>query len=204
MPADILHAGESAGAIDTSFPALEMRGIDKRFPGVLALEGVDLTLQPGKVHALMGENGAGKSTLIKIMAGVYGKDAGTIRIQGREVDIKSPRDSLKQGIKVVFQEIALISEFTVAENIFLEGYPTGKGGSIDWKKIRARFRRPVQTHRLQCRPRRADRVLPVSQQQMVEIARALAHEARIVVMDEPTSSLTPNEISSCCLPSSAG
>ena len=106
----------------------------------------------------MGENGAGKSTLIKIMAGVYGKDAGTIRIQGREVDIKSPRDSLKQGIKVVFQEIALISEFTVAENIFLEGYPTGKGGSIDWKKITRRFRRPVQAHRLQCRSRRAHRV----------------------------------------------
>ena len=129
MPADILHAGEGAGTIDQKMPALEMRGIDKRFPGVIALENVDLTLQPGKVHALMGENGAGKSTLIKIMAGVYGKDAGTIRIQGRAVDIKSPRDSLKQGIKVVFQEIALISEFTVAENIFLEGYPTGTGGS---------------------------------------------------------------------------
>ena len=113
-----------------------MRGIGKRFPGVLALENVDLTLEPGKVHALMGENGAGKSTLIKIMAGVYGKDAGTIRIGGGEVELSSPRESLKQGIKVVFQEIALIAEFTVAENIFLEGYPTGRAGSIDWKKIR--------------------------------------------------------------------
>jgi ribose transport system ATP-binding protein len=195
MPADILHASESAGAIDTTVPALEMRGIDKRFPGVIALEGVDLMLQPGKVHALMGENGAGKSTLIKIMAGVYGKDAGTIRIQGREVDIKSPRDSLKQGIKVVFQEIALISEFTVAENIFLEGYPTGKGGSIDWKKIRADSAALFKRIGFNVDPAARTGSLPVSQQQMVEIARALAHEARIVVMDEPTSSLTPNEIS---------
>jgi ribose transport system ATP-binding protein len=195
MPADILHASESAGAIDTTVPALEMRGIDKRFPGVVALENVDLTLQPGKVHALMGENGAGKSTLIKIMAGVYGKDAGTIRMRGSEVDIKSPRDSLKQGIKVVFQEIALISEFTVAENIFLEGYPTGKGGSIDWKKIRADSAALFKRIGFNVDPAARTGSLPVSQQQMVEIARALAHEARVVVMDEPTSSLTPNEIS---------
>ena len=195
MPADILHAGESAGTIDQTTPALEMRGIDKRFPGVVALDNVDLTLQPGKVHALMGENGAGKSTLIKIMAGVYGKDAGTIRIQGREVDIKSPRDSLKEGIKVVFQEIALISEFTVAENIFLEGYPTGKGGSIDWKKIRNDSAALFKRIGFNVDPAARTGSLPVSQQQMVEIARALAHEARVVVMDEPTSSLTPNEVS---------
>ncbi|RLP25246.1 sugar ABC transporter ATP-binding protein [Mesorhizobium sp. YM1C-6-2] len=195
MPADILHAGESAGTIDQTMPALEMRGIDKRFPGVVALDNVDLTLQPGKVHALMGENGAGKSTLIKIMAGVYGKDAGIIRIQGREVDIKSPRDSLKEGIKVVFQEIALISEFTVAENIFLEGYPTGKGGSIDWKKIRNDSAALFKRIGFNVDPAARTGSLPVSQQQMVEIARALAHEARVVVMDEPTSSLTPNEVS---------
>ena len=195
MPADILHAGEGAGTIDQTMPALEMRGIDKRFPGVVALENVDLTLQPGKVHALMGENGAGKSTLIKIMAGVYDKDAGTIRIQGREVDIKSPRDSLKQGIKVVFQEIALISEFTVAENIFLEGYPTGPGGSIDWKKIRNDSAALFKRIGFNVDPTARTGSLPVSQQQMVEIARALAYEARVVVMDEPTSSLTPNEVS---------
>src|SRR5690606_18657883 len=195
MPADILHAGEIADTFDQTMPALEMRGIDKRFPGVIALENVDLTLQPGKVHALMGENGAGKSTLIKIMAGVYGKDAGAIRIQDREVDINSPRDSLKEGIKVVFQEIALISEFTVAENIFLEGYPTGKGGSIDWKKIRADSAALFKRIGFNVDPAARTGSLPVSQQQMVEIARALAHEARIVVMDEPTSSLTPNEVS---------
>jgi ABC-type sugar transport system ATPase subunit len=175
-------------------PALEMRGIGKRFPGVVALENVDLKLTRGTVHALMGENGAGKSTLIKIMAGVYGKDAGTIAIDGREVDLKRPRDALAEGIKVVFQEIALIAEFTVAENIFLERHPVGRAGSIDWRKIRndsaALFRRIG----FDVDPAARTGDLPVSQQQMVEIARALAHEAKIVVMDEPTSSLTPNEV----------
>ncbi|MFC3321564.1 sugar ABC transporter ATP-binding protein [Mesorhizobium cantuariense] len=194
MSVDFLHPGEGA-AIDTNVPALELRGIDKRFPGVVALDNVDFTLEPGKIHALMGENGAGKSTLIKIMAGVYGKDAGTMRLRGREVDIKSPRDSLKEGIKVVFQEIALISEFTVAENIFLEGYPTGKSGSIDWKKIRADSAALFNRIGFNVDPAARTGSLPVSQQQMVEIARALAHEARVVVMDEPTSSLTPNEVS---------
>ncbi|MCA0002410.1 MULTISPECIES: sugar ABC transporter ATP-binding protein [unclassified Mesorhizobium] len=194
MSVDFLHPGEGA-AIDTDVPALELRGIGKRFPGVVALDNVDFTLEPGKVHALMGENGAGKSTLIKIMAGVYGKDAGSIRMHGREVDIKSPRDSLKQGIKVVFQEIALISEFTVAENIFLEGYPTGRSGSIDWKKIRADSAALFDRIGFNVDPAARTGSLPVSQQQMVEIARALAHEARVVVMDEPTSSLTPNEVS---------
>ncbi|UCI28700.1 sugar ABC transporter ATP-binding protein [Mesorhizobium sp. B2-8-5] len=194
MSVDFLHPGEGA-AIDTNVSALEMRGIGKRFPGVVALDNVDFTLEPGKIHALMGENGAGKSTLIKIMAGVYGKDAGTVRMRGREVDIKSPRDSLKEGIKVVFQEIALISEFTVAENIFLEGYPTGRTGSIDWKKIRADSAALFNRIGFNVDPAARTGSLPVSQQQMVEIARALAHEARVVVMDEPTSSLTPNEVS---------
>ena len=106
----------------------------------------------------------------------------------------SPRDSLRQGIKVVFQEIALISEFTVAENIFLEGYPTGSGGSIDWSKIRGDAAALFKRIGFNVDPAARTGSLPVSQQQMVEIARALAHEARIVVMDEPTSSLTPNEV----------
>jgi ribose transport system ATP-binding protein len=191
MTGNLPHPG---GQPDPSTPALEMRGIGKRFPGVIALENVDLTLEPGKVHALMGENGAGKSTLIKIMSGVYQRDTGTIRIRGREAAIKSPRDSLREGIKVVFQEIALISEFTVAENIFLEGYPTGKTGSIDWKKIRVDSAALFHRIGFNVDPMARTGSLPVSQQQMVEIARALAHEATVVVMDEPTSSLTPNEV----------
>ncbi|RUT32498.1 sugar ABC transporter ATP-binding protein [Arsenicitalea aurantiaca] len=183
-----------AAAIDTSIPALEMVGIGKRFPGVLALENVDLRLEPGKVHALMGENGAGKSTLIKILAGVYEKDVGTIRIAGREVEIRTPRDALSQGIKVVFQEIALIPEFTVAENIFLEDYPTSGAGNIRWRKIRDDAAALFDRIGFKVNPDARTGDLPVSQQQMVEIARALASEARIVVMDEPTSSLTPTEV----------
>ena len=192
MPADLAPATPAARA--AAGPALEMIGIGKRFPGVLALENVDLTLEPGKVHALMGENGAGKSTLIKIMAGVYQKDAGTIRIGGVEADLRTPRDALRAGIKVVFQEIALISEFTVAENIFLEAYPVNGVGSIRWSAIRRDARALFERIGFNVDPAARVGDLPVSQQQMVEIARALAHEARIVVMDEPTSSLTPNEV----------
>jgi ABC-type sugar transport system ATPase subunit len=173
---------------------LEMRGIGKRFPGVVALENVDLTLVPGQVHAVIGENGAGKSTLIKILAGVYEKDVGTIRIAGRDTAIRTPRDALRAGIKVVFQEIALISEFTVAENIFLEEYPVGRTGAIDWRKIRADAAALFGRLGFAVDPAARAGDLPLSQQQMVEIARALVYEARIVVMDEPTSSLTPHEV----------
>jgi ABC-type sugar transport system ATPase subunit len=190
-----MHAEATVQPVaETTSPTLEMRGIGKRFPGVVALEGVDLVLAGGKVHALMGENGAGKSTLIKIMAGVYGKDAGTIRIDGREVALRTPRDALAEGIKVVFQEIALISEFTVAENIFLERHPVGRAGSIDWRRIRNESAALFKRIGFDVDPGARTGDLAVSQQQMVEIARALAHEARIVVMDEPTSSLTPNEV----------
>lgn len=178
----------------TLAPALEMTGIGKRFPGVVALEDVSLRLEPGRVHALMGENGAGKSTLIKILAGVYLPDDGTIRIGGEEVALTSPRDALARGVKVVFQEIALIEEFTVAENLFLGEYPLGPGGSIRWRRIEDEARALFDRVGFAVDPRARVRDLPVSQQQMVEIARALAKDARIVVMDEPTSSLTPTEV----------
>jgi ABC-type sugar transport system ATPase subunit len=171
-----------------------MTGIGKRFPGVTALDGVDITLWPGQVHALMGENGAGKSTLIKILAGVYRPDSGSIRIAGEEVALDSPRDALARGIKVVFQEIALIEEFTVAENIFLGEYPVGATGSIRWDAIRAGAAALFDRIGFRVDPAARVRDLPMSQQQMVEIARALARDARIVVMDEPTSSLTPAEV----------
>ena len=174
--------------------ALEMRGIGKRFPGVVALEDVSITMMPGQVHALMGENGAGKSTLIKILAGVYLKDSGSIEIGGSEADLHSPRDALRKGIKVVFQEIALIPEFTVAENIFLGEHPVNGFGSIRWNAIRADAAALFDRLGFAVDPAARVGDLPVSQQQMVEIARALAHEARIVVMDEPTSSLTPTEV----------
>ena len=174
--------------------ALEMTGLTKRFPGVLALENVSLALEPGKVHALMGENGAGKSTLIKILAGVYRPDEGSIRIGGVETRMNSPRDALASGIKVVFQEIALIPEFTVAENVFLGEHPVGPLGAIRWGVIDRDAAALFDRIGFAVDPGARVRDLPVSKQQMVEIARAMAHDARIVVMDEPTSSLTPSEV----------
>jgi len=194
MPADATLVLPSERAAQAPPPALEMRGVEKRFPGVVALDGVDLTLERGQVHALIGENGAGKSTLIKIMAGVYEKDAGFIHIRGREVEIRTPRDSLREGIKVVFQEVSLIPEFTVAENIFLESYPTNAIGSIDWRRLEADCGALFRRIGFDVDPAARAASLPLSQQQMVEIARAIAREAQVVVMDEPTSSLTPREV----------
>lgn len=182
------------GDVVSMHPALDMTGMTKRFPGVLALEDVSLALEKGKVHALMGENGAGKSTLIKILAGVYRPDEGTIHIDGIAVNLQSPRDALAQGIKVVFQEIALVQEFTVAENVFLGDYPLRRTGSIDWRTITSDAAALFDRIGFAVDPAARVRDLPVSQQQMVEIARALARDARIVVMDEPTSSLTPSEV----------
>lgn len=173
---------------------LEVTGVTKRFPGVLALNDVSMSVHAGSVHALMGENGAGKSTLIKILAGAYGKDAGTITIGGQVADIRSPRDALDLGIKVVFQEISLIPEFSVAENIALEDLPVGRLGSVNWRRVRREAADLFDRVGFAIDPNARTGDLPISQQQMVEIARAVSQQARIVVMDEPTSSLTPTEI----------
>ncbi len=173
---------------------LQIRGVSKDFPGVKALDSVDLSLRKGEVHALVGENGAGKSTLIKILAGVYLKDSGEIIFENKPVEIHSSSDSLKLGIKVVFQELALIPHMTVAENVFLESFPLKKNKSIDWEKMASKTTDILLSIGLPISPKSRLSSLTVSQQQMVEIARALSHEAKVVVMDEPTSALTPKEI----------
>jgi ribose transport system ATP-binding protein len=173
---------------------LEVRGIVKEFPGVRALGGVDLSVQGGEVHALVGENGAGKSTLIKILAGVYQKDSGEVLFEGEPIEIHSAHDSLNRGIKVVFQELALIKGLSVAENVFLESFPLRRNRTIDWKALATRTRVILDSIGLDLDPMEQVGRLTVSQQQMVEIARALSHEAKVVIMDEPTSALTPNEI----------
>ncbi|MCP4395857.1 MAG: sugar ABC transporter ATP-binding protein [bacterium] len=175
---------------------LEVKQISKEFPGVKALDAVDLTLKKGEVHALCGENGAGKSTLIKILAGVYPKDSGEILFDGQPIQIHTALDSLRLGIKVVFQELALIPSLSVAENVFLESFPLKKNKTIDWKILNNKTHELVQSVGLDLNPTQKISTLTVSQQQMVEIARALSHEARVVIMDEPTSALTPNEIKS--------
>lgn len=173
---------------------LEMKNINKTFPGVKALEGAYLKLKPGEVVALCGENGAGKSTLMKILSGVYNADKGTgeILYRGRPVTYTNPDDAKKDGIVLIFQELSLVQELSVAENIYLGSLPQ-KGKWIDWKKLYADTQNVLE--QLECPASPGDRVasLPIAQQQMVEIARGIALGAKVLVLDEPTSSLTERE-----------
>jgi ABC-type sugar transport system ATPase subunit len=170
-----------------------MEGITKSFPGVRALRGVDLELRPGEVLALLGENGAGKSTLIKVLAGAHLPDAGVIRIDGRAVLIRNPIDARRAGVAVMYQEFNLVPALTAAENIFLGGERRGwLRHSEERRRAEELFRRvgvPVPPEAL-CRD------LSIAQQQVVEIAKALAADARILVMDEPSATLTPQEVDS--------
>ncbi len=180
-------------------PILRMEGISKRFPGVQALDGVDFAAYPGEVMALLGENGAGKSTLMKVLAGAYQKDAGRILINGDEVQIDSPRRAQDLGIATIYQEFNLTPNQTVAANIFIAREPMrpgvmGRVGFVD----RRRMEREAQHWLGQVGARISAgarvRGLSVAQQQMVEIAKALAVQARIIVMDEPTSALGEGEV----------
>jgi ribose transport system ATP-binding protein len=188
-------------------PVLEMRGVSKAFPGVVALDGVGLTLHAGDVHMLLGENGAGKSTLMKILSGAYRKDAGEIRIDGQPVDIGSPRDALALGIRVIYQELNLVPQLSVAENIFLGAMPTRWTGVVDWRALDDRASQVLADLGLDAAalgPRTRIARLGMAQRQMVEIAKALVSSAsapaaaaqglRVLVMDEPTSSLTSREV----------
>lgn len=179
---------------DRDFKDLKIETVSKSFPGVQALDSVSMNISAGKVHALMGENGAGKSTLIKILAGAYAKESGTLSFDNKELNIKNPHDSLNYGIKVVYQEISLISEFTVAENIFLEDFPTNNFGIMNYNKLYQDAEELFKRIGFNLDPKSKIVDLSISQQQMVEIARAVFQNASVVIMDEPTSSLTPNEI----------
>jgi ribose transport system ATP-binding protein len=178
---------------DHAGPILEMRGIAKTFPGVRALSGVSFSAYRGEVHALMGENGAGKSTLMKILSGAYHADpGGEIRIDGRPVTIARPHDASAHGIAVIYQELALAPNLTVAENIFL-GQEKVAGGLIDRVGMAAACRPVLERLGVSCRPSSIVSALSMAEQQLVEIARALLANARILVMDEPTTSLSSRE-----------
>ena len=175
---------------------LEMRDIEKTFPGVKALRGVTLSVGKGEVHALLGENGAGKSTLMKILAGAQGKDGGIIRIDGNEVDIKGPLHARELGIAIIYQELSILSHLSVAENIFLGCLPrvARVPWLVDWKSCYQRASELLTQVGLDIDPRTPASRLKVADRQLVEIAKAVSGKAKIVVMDEPTTSLTQREV----------
>jgi ribose transport system ATP-binding protein len=174
-------------------PYLAMRGIAKSYPGVRALDGVDFDVRAGEVHALVGENGAGKSTLMKILAGAVAPDAGEIDVEGKRVLIASPRDAEKLRIAIIYQEFNLVPGLDVAANVLL-GHEPVRAGVLDYPALYARAGAVFDRLAVAVPLRSEVRMLSVAQQQMVEIAKALSLDARVIVMDEPSASLTPDEV----------
>jgi ribose transport system ATP-binding protein len=174
-------------------PLLRLRGIRKAYPGVIALDGVDFDLRAGEVHVLLGENGAGKSTFVRILSGATARDAGEIEIDGRAVEIAGPRGAQKLGISAIYQEFNLVPQLSAAENVFL-GREPARGGVLDRRRLVAEAAALLEGLGVRLDPRTPVAALGVAQQQMVEVAKALSTQARVLIMDEPTSALTESEI----------
>ncbi|MEQ9877540.1 ribose ABC transporter ATP-binding protein RbsA [Pectobacterium aroidearum] len=177
-------------------PLLQLQGITKSFPGVKALSGAALNVYPGKVMALVGENGAGKSTMMKVLTGIYRKDAGSIHFLGQEVDFNGPKASQEAGIGIIHQELNLIPQLTIAENIFLGREFTNRFGRLDWNKMYAEADKLLKRLNLRYDSRRMVGDLSIGDQQMVEIAKVLSFESKVIIMDEPTDALTDTETAS--------
>jgi len=184
------HGADSGSTMPQEI--LRLQGIGKRFPGVVALDGVDLDLRAGEVHAICGENGAGKSTLMKIISGQYAADEGAVWYRGETARFSSTSESQAAGIAIIHQELNLVPHLSVAENIFLAREPK-RGLFIDYRKLNADARSYLQRIGLGVEPTTLVSTLSIAQQQMVEIAKALSLNARVLIMDEPTSSLTESE-----------
>lgn len=178
----------------TTPAALEIQGLSKRFPGVLALDEVDLTLRAGEVHALAGENGAGKSSLIKVLCGAYAPDRGQMFLEGKPYAPRSPYDAIGQGIRVVHQELLMLEQLSVAENLLFESLPRKRLGWIDQATLHRRARELLSLVGLDdLSPSQKVQGLGMAQRQLIEIAKALSGTSRIVIMDEPTATLTSRE-----------
>jgi ribose transport system ATP-binding protein len=175
-------------------PLLALRGAGKSFGGVVALADVDFDLRAGEIHGLVGENGAGKSTTMKIIAGVHHDHRGEMLIDGRPVRFRSPREALAAGVGMVHQELSIAPDLTVAENVFLGAQPVTRLGVVDWPRMTAEARRLIDSLGLDLDPRARMGDLPVGLQQLVELARVLFSGARILILDEPTSALSPPEV----------
>ncbi len=174
-------------------PLLKISGIDKSFPGVKALSNACLSVYAGRAMALMGENGAGKSTLMKVLTGIYSKDKGTIEYLGCEVNFKSPKQSQEAGISIIHQELNLVGNLTIAENIFLGREFTTHWGAIDWAKMYAEADKLLARLNVPHSSQQRCGELSIGEQQMVEIAKALSFESKVIIMDEPTDALTDTE-----------
>ena len=172
---------------------LTMKGIDKSFPGVHALDHVDFEVKRGEVHALMGENGAGKSTLMKVLTGIYKKDSGTITYEGKEIEFHSTREAQDAGVVIVHQELNMVGDLTVAQNIFIGREPK-KGIRIDDKKMIEESRKLFDELHIDINPKEKMSNLTVGKQQMCEIAKAISHKAKVIIFDEPSAALTEKEI----------
>lgn len=174
---------------------LQAEKITKEFPGVRALDNVDFDLRRGEIHAILGENGAGKSTLIKILGGVYLRDAGSVRINGKEIEFRTPREAQLEGLRVIHQELNLLRLLSVEENILLGQLPTGSlPGFVGWRKVRRQAEEVLAELQVTLNLREKAGNLNAGEQQLIEIAQALVGEARILVMDEPTAALNDTEI----------
>ncbi len=173
---------------------LELKNISKEFPGVKALDGVNLSLRPGTVHALMGENGAGKSTLMKCLFGIYTKDTGQVFFNNEEISFNNPKEAIEGGVAMIHQELQPVPKMTIAENLFLGNYPLNKFKMVDHEAMNNQTVELLKLVGLNMPPTTLLGELTVSQMQLVEIAKALAYDAKVVIMDEPTSSLTGSEV----------
>lgn len=173
---------------------LETRGLVKSFPGVVAIDKVDLRVRKGEVHALCGENGAGKSTLMMMLSGVYRPDAGEIFVNGNPVCFQSARDAIDHKIGIVFQELSLVPKLSIAENIFFNRQPIKKSGLVDYKKLNKKAKKMLELFQLDClSPKTPVEKLSLANQQVIEILKAISEDPKLIILDEPTSSLTETE-----------
>ena len=175
-------------------PLLELSNVSKHFGGVLALKDVSFTLKAGEIHGLVGENGAGKSTLMKIIAGVHHEFDGTMKIKGREVRLRSAGDALANSIGMVHQELSVIPDLSVAENVFLGTQPVNRLGKVDWGRMNREAKKLIASLGLNIDPTTTMGLLPVGLQQLIELSRVLFSGAQIIILDEPTSALSPPEV----------
>ena len=189
-----MAAVRKSGAVPNSEYLLAAEGVRKEFPGVVALDDVTFRLKRGSVHALMGENGAGKSTLMKILAGIYHPDRGSVKLKGVEIQLQSPLDALENGIAMIHQELNLMAPMTVAENIWIRREPLTRLGFVDHKEMNRKTAELFNRLNIAIHPQTKVGELSVAKRQMVEIAKAVSYESDVLIMDEPTSALTEREV----------